>query len=121
MISGTNIILVPPTWEWKSNRLRDNKEIQSLERCLVKYYSQKQVIYEATLVLSNSEWQTLNSKYGKYRKRIDYSVELMKLKKVNVYGRHIDFTVDDNGHDAVVRVVVTDNFFYSIECEDDFY
>ena len=121
MISGTNITLHPPTCEWKTNGLKDNPEIKSLLDCITGFFAQSETIYNATLTLTNNEWFELNGDFGNYRKRLDFGFNLMDLKKVTLYDKYIDFNVVVNSNVSNYRVNVTDDFFYYLQWEDEYY
>ena len=84
-------------------------------------YNQKNTIYEAHLILSNNEWETLQSDYGTYHQRIDYPINLLKLKKVEIYDEHIHFIITDHNTDTTIRIKITSDLFYTLEYEDEYY
>ena len=121
MISGTNITLHPPTCEWKTTKLKDNPEVNSLLDCITEFFTQSETIYNATLTVTNNEWCELTGDFGNYRKRLDFGFNLMDLKKVTLYDKYIDFKVVVKGNTSNYRINVTDDFFYYLQWEDEYY
>ena len=121
MISGTNITLHPPTCEWKNNGLKDNPEIKSLLDCITEFFTQSETIYNATLTLTNNEWYELTGDFGNYRKRLDFGFNLIDLKKITLHDTYIDFKVIVKGNASNYRVNITDDFFYYLQWEDEYY
>ena len=115
MITGSNLKLIPPIIEYETGTLKANPEIQSMIKSLEKYYSQKNNIYEAKLIMTNQEWAT----YEMGKRRVNYEVELLNLEKVILHDKSIDFITPDTHPNVNVRI--TQKFFYSIEWESDYY
>ena len=121
MIQGINITLSPPILEMKSLELKKFPEVNCLLESLTNYFSQNGIIYDAELIVSNCEYEELQSKFGKYKKRIDYSFKLRYLEKIVLYDECIEFHVLDNDITNVIRVKVGKNFFYFLEWENEYY
>ena len=121
MIQGINITLSRPDITWKSDKLRNIPEIESLMNSLVTYFQQKGIIFDADLIVSNNEWMEKQGDFGKYNQRIDYSFTLRYLTRVVFYDEYIEFTVLDNDITNTIRVNVGKDFFYFFDWEKAYY
>lgn len=117
MINGINLSLTSPEIVFKSNKLLMNPEIGSLMNAIDDYFKQKHIIYHATLVMSNNEYETIKTEFGNYRKRINIQFRLMTLTKVTLYDSCIEFTVNGDS----VKVHISKDFFYFLEWENSYY
>lgn len=118
MFSGANLRLNKPTVQFDSKDLLDNPEVVNLLKSITEYYSQVNVIYDAELVLTNCEYETVYTDSGSYRKRKDYCFNLRHLDCVVFCSDKICFKLFNN-----VRVVVPvgKDFMYFFEWEGDYY
>lgn len=99
--------------------LLENKELVCLLNSLTQYYSQTNPIYHAELIISNKEWAPIKYDGVTYgHKRKDTNISLDGLNCVDIHADKIIFKYD-KGDD--VTVPVTDDFFYYMEWEDDYY
>ena len=117
MIQGTNIILKQPLIGFESKDLLDNPEINELLTDLKKYFKQKNIIYDADLILSNNEYATHQGKFGPYKKRIDITIKLRHITEITFYSKCIKFKSTNNEY----YIEIMDDFFYFIEWEKDYY
>lgn len=121
MIQGINLTLNQPEIIWESEKLKKYPEIESLVDSLVTFFTQKGVIYDADLTVSNNEWKEIQSDFGAYNQRIDYTFSLMYLERVIFYEEYIEFNVLDNDITNNIKVKVGKDFFYFLEWEKSYY
>lgn len=97
----------------------DNREVICLLNTLTKYYSQTGKVYHAELYISNNTWEPIKSNGVTLgRKRKDVLIDLSGLVEISVESGAIRFKYDTGD---VVDFPVTDDFFYYMEWEDDYY
>jgi len=92
--------------EWRSTKLQDNPEVADMIRDLTE---------DDVLIMTNCRYMTVQGKFGNYRKRVDYEVNLKDVKRIILYDRYIIFVVDNTDNDSVIRVNITNQFFYQLD------
>ena len=120
MIKANNITLIKPKIIFKTDTLRENKEIISLICFIRSYFQQKNIIHDCELTLTNNEYETIQGKHGHYKKRINTTFQIRHLKKMILYDEHIDFHILNNDTITTHRIKISKNFLYILECEDDY-
>ena len=118
MFSGANLRLNKPTVQFIDKELLDNHEVVNLLKDFTDYYSQSNVIYDAEVILTNCEYETVYGDFGSYRKRKDYTFNLRHLESIKFCYDKICFKLINS---ESLIVPVGKNFMYSIEWEEDYY
>ena len=123
MIAGYNLTLKHPIIKYHSQILiENNSEVKELIQAIREFFNQENVIYNADLTLSNNEWVTLQSEFGSYKERKDYTFRLMDVYKIVLNSNSIDFYIyEESGPDTCFHIKISKDFFWFFEWEQAYY
>lgn len=115
MISCANIQLIRPRINFRQKV--ECPEVNELVETIDKYFQQTDNIYDCELICSNNEYRKHRGKFGTYLKREDISFNLRELKQLDIYRDRLVFKTVKTEY----CILISPDFFYFIECEEDYY